>query len=442
MPGSVTDWGTALLVTLAGLVLGAVVLFLLRRSRDPAAAAAADTSVKDLEARRDVVYAQLQELELAPGPRSPEEVSRERRALELEAARMLKSLDERRTTPAGKPGAAASASPAPRPSSAVTGFAWGVLSMAAAGGLLYFVAQRLQPRTEGGVMTGSIGPEGSAPGAASDNAGALRSSLERDPQNLDLRLRLVRSLLRDRDLVGVFEQTEAVLQMAPGHPEALSYQALVRVAMGQPEMARDMLERAIKVNPDLADAYLHLALAQVRLGETAQAQATIDTAAARFPASAALFRRAYEEMMRAGQAAATAGDGPNPEGIVGRASSAAPAGAAPPAKGPGLAGVVELDPGLTGSIGRGATVFIAVREAGIDKGPPVAVKRLSVDGFPLRFSITDADSMAGESLPDSVRIDVRVDSDGNPATREPNDPKAALDEVAVGRTDLRLVLRR
>jgi hypothetical protein len=83
-----------------------------------------------------------------------------------------------------------------------------------------------------------------------------------------------------------------------------------------------------------------------------------------------------------------------------------------------------------------------VREARVQRGPPAAVKRLNVGAFPLRFELGDEDSMAGEPLPDPLRIEARVDSDGNAMTRDPGDPTAVEDGVRRGATGLRLVLRR
>ncbi len=50
--------------------------------------------------------------------------------------------------------------------------------------------------------------------------------------------------------------------------------------------------------------------------------------------------------------------------------------------------------------------------------------------------------MGGQVFPDSVRIDARVDSDGNPATVDPADPSAFLDGVTAGATDLKLMMAR
>ena len=121
---------------------------------------------------------------------------------------------------------------------------------------------------------------------------------------------------------------------------------------------------------------------------------------------------------------------------------------APPRAGAGartnrrVAGVVDLDPALRGKLAPGAVVWVIVRQAGVEKGPPVAVKRLPASAFPIAFSIGEADTMAGAPFPEKVRIEARVDSDGDPTTRDPSDPSALLDGVTAGAINLRLAMTR
>jgi hypothetical protein len=61
---------------------------------------------------------------------------------------------------------------------------------------------------------------------------------------------------------------------------------------------------------------------------------------------------------------------------------------------------------------------------------------------PVAVELSEADSMMGQPFPDVLLIEARLDSDGDPTTRSPTDPKARLDRVKAGQTDLRLVLRR
>jgi hypothetical protein len=49
--------------------------------------------------------------------------------------------------------------------------------------------------------------------------------------------------------------------------------------------------------------------------------------------------------------------------------------------------------------------------------------------------------MMGQGLPAKVRLEARIDFDGNAMTREPNDPIAVLDPVAAGTRSVKLVLK-
>ena len=71
------------------------------------------------------------------------------------------------------------------------------------------------------------------------------------------------------------------------------------------------------------------------------------------------------------------------------------------------------------------------REAGATEGPPIAAKRLP-PRFPVEFELSEADSMLGQPFPDSLLIEARLDSDGDPTTRPPTDPKARADNVKTG----------
>jgi hypothetical protein len=69
------------------------------------------------------------------------------------------------------------------------------------------------------------------------------------------------------------------------------------------------------------------------------------------------------------------------------------------------------------------------------------VKRLSPRSLPVSFRITAADSMMGGELPESARLEARVDRDGDVSTRDPADPVAALEEVPRGSEAIELVLK-
>lgn len=466
MDASAVAWGWPLAALAAGLVLGAVLVWRMLRGPAPAAAiAAVPLELRDLDGRLDVLVLQLRELHDLAAKRSPEQLARERYALELQAAEALLEREERAATLAparkGKTAAAPVAPPsaeagpsgflASRP--ALQGFVWGTATAASVALLVFYVVSGARPREEGGSVTGNLPSRGApqpspATGVKEEDGEAeaeVRAALEKNPDDLDARLDLAQLRLRRRDLMAVWNETQYVLTKQPGHPRALSYQALVRLAMGQPDIARRMLKQALAQDPDLFEAYLHLALVETRAGRDKEAQAAIDEASRRFPERAEVLARVLPEIRASGPqgaGATEAGDAHAaipPPAATAEGQPSVPAGGGAAAG--GLAGVIELPPSLASRVGAGAIVFVTVRESGTAGGPPTAVKRLPASSFPLPFVIGPGDSMMGQPLPARARVEVRVDSDGDPLTRAPDDPSARLDDVAAGSSGLRLVLR-
>jgi hypothetical protein len=263
-----------------------------------------------------------------------------------------------------------------------------------------------------------------------------------------------------QDWMRVWNETARVLERSPGNPQALAYQALVRLAMGQGQVAVEMLSKALAADPNLMDGYVYLALAYTRMGQPKQAEATVARASKRFPERAEDFRRFLAEVKRtetsAAQASAVGGAGgedphaslrtPGEKAASGgrpleRSAAMASEGTRPPAgAGRRIAGTVDIDPSLRSSV-RGGVLFVFARESGASGGPPVAVKRLA-PVFPAAFELSEADSMMGQPFPETLLIEARLDEDGDPTTRPPTDPKARADKIKVGQTNIRLVLKR
>ena len=472
-------WGWPLAALAIGLVLGAI--FVWRMSRGPRAPAAGVAEVvplelRDLDGRLAVLILQLRELQDLAATRTPEQLARERYALELQAAEVLRERERtaaavwpaRKGKAAGVP-VAATVPPAgflaARP--ALRGFLWGALTVGSVASLVFYAVRTTRTREQGGSLTGNLPPRSGPPSTVNgtpadagtdadattdaEDEAEVRAALERNPDDLDARLDLAMLHLRKRDLMAVWNETQYVLGKQPGHPRALSYQALVRMAMGQPDVALKMLKQALATDPNLFEAYLHLALVHTRMGHDKEAEAAIAEAKRRFPERADALARVLPEIRAAGEQPVAEADGDPHAGVPPPASAgeAGAEGAAEPpateasgaARADGLAGVIELPAALASRVGPNAIVFVTVREAGTAGGPPAAVKRLPASSFPLRFAIGPGDSMMGQPLPRHARVEARVDSDGDPLTRAEGDPAARLDDVPAGSSGLRLVLR-
>jgi tetratricopeptide (TPR) repeat protein len=408
-----------------------------------------------------VLIRQLRELEDTASKRTPEQLARERYALELEAAGVLVALDERtaseRTSRATKPrpktgvpaeGAGTTAHP---DRAGMRGFLWGAATATAVLLLGFFVYQSAQPRESGGSVTGG-GPAGPgpmqsrAPGGAATPDGEeaqIQAALARNPQDIRLRLTLVRAYVERQNWMAVWKESATVLEQAPGNPQALAYQALVRLTIGQSEQAVNTLAKVVVSDPDMMDAWAFLLMGYARLGRMKDAEATVARASKRFPDRAADFRQLLAEQREAAasQTSLAPGQSDPHAGLAAPGEKTSDATAPARSAGRRVAGTVDIDPSLKSTVEPRAVLFVFVRAAGAAGGPPVAVKRLPPT-FPATFELSEADSMMGQPFPDQLLIEARLDSDGDPTTRPATDPKARLDRVKAGSTGLHLVLRR
>jgi tetratricopeptide (TPR) repeat protein len=427
------DWTSAIAVLAAGLVLGALFFYYNKRKQAPALGGEADLERKDLEAKRDALVQQL---------RDPSLGADERTRLEIETAEALRKLD--RYGHGTFAGATAAPAVASGMNPTIKGFLWGALSIAALFGLGYFVMQQAKPRQEGEELTGSIDTprqqQAPAQGAANDPMlQQLQSAVQAQPNNLQLRNDLAQAYLERNNLMAVFQETKVVLGQTPEDSRALTLQAIVRMAMGEGEEATKMLQRATKSDPKNLDSWVSLAWVYAQDNRMQDAERMIAEAAKQVPQEKARLEQVFGQMKQQiaqSAAAPSAQGGALPEGHppIDEAPSASPA--VPAAStGSGVRVTLDLDPGAKQ---RSGIVFVIARNA--SGGPPVAVKRVVAGSFPFNVELTAADSMMGQSLPPSFRLEARLDADGVPMKKPPTDPSATQDGVAPGET-VRLALK-
>jgi len=420
-----TDWLSAGGMILSGLIVGFMFWYGMKgRATKP------DVDRLDLEAKRDALLQQLRELKETGG--SADERSR----LERETADVLRALDKRPGS-AGVPPAvehdlaksSGRDARAPRDvaalsrAAAIRGFIWGAASVAVLGGIAWFVTEKATPKTEqtmGGAPMMSA-PQSQQPDAALQQ---IEAAVAKSPDNLEMRNELAKAYLERENLMGVFEQTKYILARTPDDARALTYQALVRMSMGQRDGAAEMLQHAIKSDPQLIDAYVALAWDDMQSGKISEAEAQIAEAARRHPDQKARLDDVLSKMKEQAK---------NP------APAAAPAPAASaPVSGPSVHVTLTLAGGTPPS---NAVLYIIARAAGQTAGPPAAVKRIANPTFPLDVDLSAADSMMGQPLPATIRIEARLDSDGDAMTKNPSDPHAVQDGVATNGAKVALVLK-
>jgi len=416
-----TDWISAGGMILSGLIIGFMFWYGMK-SRAPKP----DVERLDLEAKRDALLQQLRELKETGGSVD------EQRRLERETADVLRALDKRKAAhpgTAGVPPAVPGKIPldvaALTRAAAIRGFIWGAASVAVLGGIAWFVTEKATPKTE---QTMGGAPMASAPQSQPQQPDAALQQIEaavaKSPDNLEMRNELAKAYLERENLMGVFEQTKYILARTPNDARALTYQALVRMSMGQRDGAAEMLQHAIKSDPQLIDAYVALAWDDIQSGKTAEAEAQIAEAARRHPDQKARLDDVLSKMKEQARNAPPA--------------SAPAASAAAPATGPSVHVTLTF---AGGSPSSNAVLYIIARAAGQAAGPPAAVKRIANPTFPLDVDLSAADSMMGQPLPANIRIEARLDSDGDAMTKNLSDPHAAQDGVATNGSKVALVLR-
>ena len=429
-----TDWGSAIAILAAGLILGTLFVFFFNRRQAAAKLGGEpDLELKDLQAKRDALVQRLRDL-------GENATAEERRRLELETADVLRQLDEHKapeTQVAREHVSAHAMNPA------VKGFLWGAGSVAALAGLAWFVMNSAAPREEGGMMTGGIesqqSPQAAQPAQTDPMIQQLEAAVRNDPSNLQLRNDLAQAYLERDNLMGVFEQTKFVLEKAPNDSRALVFQGLVRMAMGETDGAMQMLRRASESDPKNLDAWVARAWMHAQQDQMVEAEKMIAEASRQSPDDRQKLEEVFAQMKaHVAQLRMAQQSGGIPAGHppVGEApATAAATRPAAPNDGRSISVTLDVDPGA--ALKTGVVYVMARPPAG---GPPVAVKRLQVASFPVSFELGSADSMMGQPLPDSFRLEARLDSDGDAATKRPTDPSAMQDGVAPG-ANVRLALK-
>ncbi len=424
-------WLPGLAVLAAGLLVGLVAAVRLRsdaaakrerRDRDLA------LEIRDLERRRDELYERLRradEDELGAG---------DREALEIAAARTLRELDRAQKRQPKKPktkkrkGSSAAPTPEAVPRAAVvvaarpvarhpflTGFAFGAGMLALVGLLIYWAQRDAQPGPERREPAAERPPaeepldpaDQDVPAEMAVRIADLEARLVADPDNLQVRKELALALISSSEFFQAFEHAQEILEIRPEDPDGLYIQGLVRLAMGQNDLALELLDRVLAQYPSHLQALLYRGLALLQSGRRQQAIDTwevgLELAGGHHPGFEDLLARAQ------GQTSPPNGSLPAAEGAAARQ------------KADGYRVRLEVSPGLTTA--PGATLFIFLR--GREGGPPVAVKRIANPTFPVELVLGPADTMmGGGEIPDSGILAARLDHDGSASTRDDRDLEA------------------
>ena len=125
-----------------------------------------------------------------------------------------------------------------------------------------------------------------------------------------------------------------------------------------------------------------------------------------------------------------------------RRRAAAPSGSGPvrASTGKSISGTITVSPSL-GRAPSGGAIFVIVRPAGVNAGPPLAVRRLRNSGFPLKYEVSEANVMiGGMPFQGSVNVTVRLDGDGRVGSQPGDLEGRTKQSVQVGDTSVDIVL--
>jgi cytochrome c-type biogenesis protein CcmH len=127
---------------------------------------------------------------------------------------------------------------------------------------------------------------------------------------------------------------------------------------------------------------------------------------------------------------------------AGAASPSTLDGQAVPGPNATVAGSVEVAEALQSRVGSQDTIYLIARAG--ESGPPLAAARVTMDRFPLSFSLDDsmamnpANKLSGHK---EVVLVARISASGNPIA-QPGDLEGRITGVAVGAKDVKLVIDR
>lgn len=435
-------WLPALLVLGIGLAIGVAASIGVRRSRKHQTAVndGQELLLRDLEGRRDDLYARLRSPDLEPG---------DRESLELAAAHTLRELDRLapgrvQTTPPPTETQPSTAAPEKGPlplggrHAALVGFVSGMAVVLLVGGLIYLAIRDSgagqDPRTATASPETPHPDESALPAEVQRELAQLEAAAAAAPNDLLARKRLALGRLDAGLYFEAFSDAEAILASQPEDPDGLYIQGVVRLSMGRAGEALELLDRVLARYPEHLRAMIYRGLALAQGGDLDQAidtwEVALEMAGGSHPDIESLLQQAQAQLQQAAApappppAAAAAAPPPAPAQPAPQSAAAAadPAAPDPAAPDPDVYQVtVDLATGR--SLPPSTVLFVFLRTG--DSGPPSAVKRIPAPRFPMQLTLGADDAMmAGTALPEQGILVARLSTSGSASARGPDDLEA------------------
>ncbi len=267
-----TDWIPGIIAAVIGAVGGAIVAWTTRNGT-PLPSVEHSERV-ELERQKDVLYEALRALELEKSRMDPPAWEAEQQRLQVEAAQVLRALDQLATRLAA-PGKGPDLVRTKHPQ--LVGAAWGAGVVLFAGAIWLGLQQNTAPRAEGGSVTGGAGGMASAPveGGLSPEQEAelamLESAAKANPTDWAAQNAWAHALLRVNKLMEAWKISETVVAQDAANPEARTHQGIVLLAIGETEMAVGVLDKVLETSPQFIEALTYRGLLHLRNGDKALA---------------------------------------------------------------------------------------------------------------------------------------------------------------------------
>ena len=360
-------WGPPLAVLIVGVVAGGGLALAGRGGtfrHDP--------KPDDLAVRKQVLLTQLRDLDGEQTKLDPSTHAAQREALLSEAAEVLRALEEGHPTPPAESAGG---------SRHLLGFGVGVLAFLLLAGLA--LSKALAPRGDGS-LTGnaqSAGPVAEAEAAFAAN-----------PEDLDSCNTLTKVAIYSGDLMTAMERHDQCSALDRQDPVVAAHGAAMYVVIGRFEEAKALLDPHLEADPVVWEVQLWRGLADLNLGEVdaglERLQRVADHAKDPLDADFARFVISDVKSSRAG---------PAPTETV----EAAPA---------------KVHGTVTGEIEPGGTLFVYVKNAAVDGGPPLGARKYADWSLPLEFSMDLSHLLpfAGGQWPEPAYVKVKLVRSGDP----------------------------
>lgn len=422
-----TDWTPGAIALGVAATVGVFFALRVLRKGRPAGQVAEPSRAGELTRQRDALYEQIRALDADPSWR-PEDRALNRHRLVIEAATTLKAMDQAAVAPVVEPRAAG---PARSPwVSAVIGGAAGVFGAGLVMGIQSYTTDKPAEAMGSGMGSNEArtqdGPSQAQLAQAAAAVAAAKAAVDAAPDDIQARLEYSRALMDSGDVKGAYDQTQAVITKHPDDPDARTLQAVMLLQIGDVKMAAGLLDKVLSAHPEHVEALSYRGAIYMNDGDPEKAVAAWERVITLDPMQQKNLAPLIE----------MAKQGKNP-------FARGPSSGAPPADSAASGGMSSggssapsaLD--ITGTISSASPapfLFVYLRPAGQDRGPPAAVKRFQNPSFPLEFRLGAGDSPMGGAFPEDGTLSVRIDLDGNPTTREEGAAETKVEHVHPGQT--------